>query len=844
MSKQKKKASEAQDAGGFDVKAQLLKMQENINDAHFLAKACRVLEEQLDAYPARLPAGDETKLITTVVNGLKKHPSDQPDFNLAACRLLCRLLFRQGQAVKGNQKCMIDTGGIEALERVMQENKYDGSVQESTLRVLKITCNDALVPRSAVEALSQAAFEALKRHKDNLAVSFEAVDVLSSIGGNMETDTADRAMCTVIGIMRSKKYSYIQLVACHALSEIANGHETRTEAENAAKIRALWQHGAFTTLLEAVDIVVRDDTDTNQKKKDPSDVCMESSSLLLIKAFDALSMMLVSIPTFTRLEDDPTVALRAMDKYMDCGPDLQGEASKFLVYLMETSKHLRGKMGLSGAKILMRAVTLYKDDEDVHTHAYLAIADAAASDQSAAAYLIEDACMRTHIERAQKWIRVSAVQLSIVSFFHFLACSSDLVGKQAMLQAGCVVAVVKAMRTHKDADTSHVQSTGSRALAAMCDVNLSYESYTSFVKAGAADVLFYAMDNCKGQDSTVMHGCIALKNILGQHSDNLAEAGRKALAVMIRATLMCPEDLKVQNAAAVVMCDIMQYALSSRDLAAYQNDFVTHAGIKAVNKCLDVYITGTHSSTVGPILHMTGMWVSHARMWITTVAIAVEKHAKNQSLFIKGGVSTRIIKLLCKPQSHDMHELVLDGCRALTALMGRDESHMGMLVKQGAVPIFARGVRVESDPGRRAVLQRFIDACAPGYNDSEAHLWSGQRPRDDDGSQRSNVQAGGAGAREKKNNDACVDKFSIDDASSGASGGQISSGGSISSGGKKDRVNEACSNCGKTCVDLGIERLLKCSGCTIAPVYCSVVCQQACWKAHKADCKANKKKSA
>ncbi len=60
---------------------------------------------------------------------------------------------------------------------------------------------------------------------------------------------------------------------------------------------------------------------------------------------------------------------------------------------------------------------------------------------------------------------------------------------------------------------------------------------------------------------------------------------------------------------------------------------------------------------------------------------------------------------------------------------------------------------------------------------------------------------------------------------------------------KRDgRVDEVCMACGKNAADVGVAKLLKCSGCTNAPRYCSAECQRACWGAHKAECKANKKK--
>jgi hypothetical protein len=50
-----------------------------------------------------------------------------------------------------------------------------------------------------------------------------------------------------------------------------------------------------------------------------------------------------------------------------------------------------------------------------------------------------------------------------------------------------------------------------------------------------------------------------------------------------------------------------------------------------------------------------------------------------------------------------------------------------------------------------------------------------------------------------------------------------------------------CMGCGKTAEMVDGGKLLLCSACTLAPSYCSVACQKACWKMHKVECKANRK---
>jgi hypothetical protein len=54
--------------------------------------------------------------------------------------------------------------------------------------------------------------------------------------------------------------------------------------------------------------------------------------------------------------------------------------------------------------------------------------------------------------------------------------------------------------------------------------------------------------------------------------------------------------------------------------------------------------------------------------------------------------------------------------------------------------------------------------------------------------------------------------------------------------GSRDRTSaeresgEVCAACGKTSADTGSQSLMRCSACTIAPRYCSVACQKACWE--------------
>jgi hypothetical protein len=226
MPKQKqpnKKGSDAHD-GGFDVGAHLLKMQENLNDARWLAKTCRVLEENFDSYCANLSADDGMRMIKQVIQGLQKHPSNQRDFHVSACKLLSRFLPRE----ESNEECLLDVSAIEAVVHVLENNKHNADVQETALSMLKFACDGMDLPRSTVEALSQAAFGAMRRHKEHLRVDAEAIGVIANIGGTMETDTAEKAIVKVIEYMQANEaYPLMQLSGFLPLSTFAMGDGTR-----------------------------------------------------------------------------------------------------------------------------------------------------------------------------------------------------------------------------------------------------------------------------------------------------------------------------------------------------------------------------------------------------------------------------------------------------------------------------------------------------------------------------------------------------------------------------------------------------------------------------------------
>jgi hypothetical protein len=120
----------------------------------------------------------------------------------------------------------------------------------------------------------------------------------------------------------------------------------------------------------------------------------------------------------------------------------------------------------------------------------------------------------------------------------------------------------------------------------------------------------------------------------------------------------------------------------------------------------------------------------------------------------------------------------------------------------------------------RAVLQRVIDACiANPLVLCAARAALEQLPIHDSDSESENIGSAPPGKGRKES----LQREDENDKSIGT------------------RQLFACVACGKTAAMMCGKKLLHCSACTLAPCYCSVECQRACWKEHKAECKANKK---
>jgi hypothetical protein len=615
----------------------------------------------------------------------------------------------------------------------------------------------------------------------------------------------------------------------------------RSQAENNAKIHALWKYGAFAVLLNVIDKMNILSVDPETEKLG---VTPQGTSLLLHRAVLALSNMLLYAPPGYQVHEEQTIILRTMEKYMDCDAELHYEAIRFLSIAKSRNKDFSAKVGVSGAKTVLRSVTVHAQDEPTQKMGFVVLADlasakysAASADHNAAAYLAQDTCLRTLVNNTIMWIDSVAVQGAAMEMFHMISkYTVTLDSKMAMVHAGCVDAIVKSMRIHTDARESVVQRAGCHALFCITELFLPCELRTRMLEEGAADTALQSVvKNMNDDADIVMNACCFLHNLLMQHPSNVGVAGKKIMPVLIKVTgtPKYANDWFVHNSAGSTLLNILTHAgsISSAHLVAAQNDFAMHAGVHAATTCLNS-CARNHLPVCAP--GAVGNWADVAQRCLHNIKIAVRNHKKNQVLCASEGVSASIIRLLAKPV---FNHLVLDGCIVLSYMIDGNKAAAEMLVKQGAVPMFAKGARMAADPVRLGLLQNIIDTLAPGYDDSQAHLWSGQNSRESDhmaGSKQAMPKTAGASSNSDQSDRS-------GDVAAFVAANEKSK--KASAGGQKLRKAEGCSKCGTTPADLGVEKLLKCSGCTIAPLYCSVVCQQACWKAHKADCKANKKKN-
>ncbi len=621
-------------------------------------------------------------------------------------------------------------------------------------------------------------------HEMRLVRNFlEAIPNLLSSG--ISPALADETMSAVVNAMR--RYAgqeVIQAVACHALAVIVldgNG------------IACLWSKKALGNLLAGMRVIL--------KAKDSG---LGGPDLMAETCQAVFAIYDKSEQFQLREEPELTVLTEVIIKHVQ-NPKVVGAACRAMAKATRLSLRNKEILGKQAVKAVLLTLRKHKNSGDSQSDGVCAVAMLMRELPANAECFAEDEdVLPSMVRQLQTHIKHCELQHNACYMFHILSesCVRQI---PAMLEAGIVSYLARAINQHeKDTECLDVVRFANISISKFIseymrtgDAQYVSTAFARISQEGGAEVLVSCAPTLlEKHTETAWSGFVGVRNLLFCCPDLVKDFGLRAIRPIITCMQRCvtPRRVISKDHAAVLIfgCSLISKLLdcarSVPNWRQFQDEFGRCGGVKTLAKCLQVCNSDAGWKVVEELMQERGVVYINAQTLpgtaVATVTMCIHNHAANQSL--------------CAAES-EMYT-------TLRAILSKTQNQVDEVLQQNAVPILLAIV----ENGGNTVAGN--SAASESVAESESESVLGQ-------TRGADVSAGLSQLR-------VTNKASSNNHKS-------------SKNGAKDSA-EACVACGKTAADVGVKKLLKCSACTVAPRYCSAACQHACWKAHKAECRANK----
>jgi hypothetical protein len=379
---------------------------------------------------------------------------------------------------------------------------------------------------------------------------------------------------------------------------------------------------------------------------------------------------------------------------------------------------------------------------------------------------------------------------------HMLTCTlayDDALTKhrEAMIKAGFVKCLAKGWRIAVEFPC-YKQAFG-LALTSFLSPELPPKLRKRFIQEGGAQTIMQVMNmcGCSHQIDQLIHfkSCVALCHLMHGSIYISSEIGEYVVPVVTNSLLMHKNEFPcawIASTLGTIIANTLENTRSDVH-SRLQNAFGKGGAIQALLRALvmDHEDPSAAASVVYKIWNVEKVPGTCLAVNVTRGLCSLFKnHPLNQDLGRKEGVAEALLSVM---SLHKHDQCVQNSvCAALDAWCAGQRRYCEQLQQLGAVKHIHKAQRRLDGNADTAPLQQLLGRLSVGSSTAQEEL---------DVLQES----------------------------------------------QKQKECQACVVCGKTAGELGVERLSKCSACTIAPRYCSAACQKSGWKSHKAECKANKK---
>jgi hypothetical protein len=818
--------------GDLDVESLLQRMERNLSDAVVQTECCDSLLMFLQVYtsdtlPQNLALADTGRIVTILLHATKVHP--RYEWLLSN---ICNIISFLSKHSAPARESILGEGGIDMLVTLINQNKGNIQLQVCALVVVQSVGTDILaLPTARLRAVARAVLTvANANHPIRQAEDMEFIaDCLQILMPAMHKSLVeDSVRVAVKNMVHHQEDMGAQAAGLSLLVSLVHGGDGDAEF--------LWNEGAVRAIITAINVVFRTDSDliTNAgfHYKFDDDACKTFCSAIRTLHMNASSPM---------SEPGLTVLSRMLMKHVRSPDTVQAVLATMAEVLAKVSDN-KEVLGRQAVKAVLFAMKKHYEDlaiqlTGLQTLIFLTneskLNEAALAEADSMQKLIDLAIMH---KNDRTFLCGACSLLKIV-----LDGNNKCLAAEKVLEAGVVKHFSEAISQQTyDAKRLNAASLCCVLFSSVALVYLPNQNgdgsitfCKQFVQDGGAESIILAMTLESKCEHTQWTGSYLICKIFTHCPEYVQVFGLRTIRPIVQGLLLCSpgrftkEFVWMQVYSITVLNLCMTHSLSFVNSLEFREEFAESGGVGAINKFLQLYMKNIKSN----------VWLDAIQESCcpnhfipATVATSCAQFAaigcrKVQDLCLDNGIIDTLLQILA--QNKNNSDIQLHAHAALGSIAHSNEANTQAVMRKGGVELASQAARKADAFMKLFNLDR---NQVKGFSRDNANLQLASR-------QESAIGLTGQSNDAIKTNVAAESHLGIPSRPTASCELTRTACGSQSAG------EMTCVACGKSAADVGASRMLKCSACTIAPKYCSAECQSACWPAHKAECRSNKKAS-
>jgi hypothetical protein len=820
---------------------------------------------------------DMTEVAKALSQCMKAHPK-KANLQHAACACL----FWVCQQSLKNKEYMRKPDEFRAIANAFINHKSDEVLHDLACRVMVEILHVEPTCKSDVATSCKIIPQAIQSLRENKAKeSFQHICMalllylMKMCDAVPEAEKASSIDVVLEGMRAHQKNMLIQGTGCEVLRYVMESNPGGQRDDPAVADR-IWRKGAMQAFLCALDTCLL---------ADKCAIVHSVSEFVVVKELeqeDELTFVLEAFATIQYMymtaskpmpEAGLSVIARMMARHLQ-NDRVQLHGTCAIMYAMRMCFQNIPHIGQQGIRALLAAMSTHQKDDclvEVGMSA-LSIMTCNGKENVYRKMLWEDGGLKVVLRGMEMHKQVASVQAHGLQVFSFVG-EEDKDIQETMVRDGCMAFLARSLIDKK----SHYASLqlASQCLACLntclSSADLPTEIKEQVVRRDKVlDATMHAMSSWKDDHSIQKNGAGVLRNVLTNYNPGIKSHGARACSAAVHALKSCKDKVmsetgivytgaSVHNLGCSILVLVFDYfkTYHQSSFKDIQDTFVSSGGFDAISVCLNTCCTRYDPTLAGKacqvLLHaladnqanvglckqknmtlaLSKTYAHYSRM-DSLKGYASEAYAAIAGVTIEEAQSV----LEAKKKQHDTPlARNFDDVNGQTQAVMQQFAQMlsGAMAGQGGIPVMGMGgtggIPVMGMGGTGGIP--VMGMGGTGGITVMGMGGTGGIPVTGMGC----VMGGGAADIQSVQ----LHCLPLDSLFKHTSYDAKVSQARASSSPQKPACVEACVMCGKTREQTGLKQLLKCSGCTIAPRYCGAECQKGHWKAHKAECKANKK---